>query len=469
MISAVCKSPAEVFSHSLQSKLETLGCGDSEDVEPGGTESRSWFLRSRGFSAEMRGFPMPGTTFPPSNGIHFDLLRAKYHSESDLAASKSPFKKDLFGKDEDEEDCSVRSIEADGNDSDLFFDFDIESPDEDSDGAEEKTTAQIHAADNSSAPENCLKRRNSVDSCISSRGGDLTKASTAFGSASSGLWSDSYDGAMQCNPDLNDASVQQAIEDDLNTCLSLDPEDWLAQKRQQHNYPQQQQSGSNKEEVDRSSSSSNSTPITAMSPANMSSSPLVSPDSLLDETPDLQQAVHDEEEPARNETNKDDVKDEESDDEDGNPDFTNIGTAQVAKSKLDALIALLEKDRSFGSSSSESKKPAAPRQNSLEERRPSPFAASGSRAIPRRFSSNLPTIAASPANFSFLSPPKSPSSGQLGKKPVRDESPKTSPSRKKNPGSEEDFPSKSERLRRASSLKSGKTPPGSPGHSKFVR
>ena len=221
MISAVCKSPAEVFAHSLTSKLEHhLGNSDSAATADQG--SRAWFARSRGLSAEMKGFPMPGTTFPPSNGIHFDLLRAKYHSESDLAVSQSlKDNDDLFrkygggegggGKDGDE------GMDADGHDSDLFFDFDIDSPSEEHSGDEDGGKSKIHTE--KIQEEKVLKRRNSVDSCISSRGGDLTKSSTAFGSVSSGLWSD-----MQSSPSQDEgatAAAAKAIQDDLNTCCLL--------------------------------------------------------------------------------------------------------------------------------------------------------------------------------------------------------------------------------------------------------
>ena len=111
MISAICKSPVEVFAHSLQAKLEDLGKGNSDPEDPTLSRGRKtmagdWYLRTRSWSADVNGTPKPGTTFPPSNGISFQLLRAKYHSESDLLAGVSlKNDEDIFhnigGKDED--------------------------------------------------------------------------------------------------------------------------------------------------------------------------------------------------------------------------------------------------------------------------------------------------------------------------------------------------------------------------------
>ena len=123
-----------------------------------------------------------GTTFPPSNSAPLK----RFHSESNLNnINPEEDLKSLFNSDDDqtiEENC------PDDKDSDLFFDFDIGSP-----TTEDFDEENIHDF-----------RRSSNDSC----------PSTAFGSTSSGLYSD--------DPDIKSVSEIESQG------FCIEPEDWLA-------------------------------------------------------------------------------------------------------------------------------------------------------------------------------------------------------------------------------------------------
>jgi hypothetical protein len=76
-------------------------------------------------------FPLPGTTFPPNRFVNGELVRAKFRSESDLFPGSEGKAGQSGGANEnDSENASELTNDAanDACDSDLFFDFDIGSP-----------------------------------------------------------------------------------------------------------------------------------------------------------------------------------------------------------------------------------------------------------------------------------------------------------------------------------------------------
>ena len=72
-------------------------------------------------------FPLPGTTFPPNRFVNVDLVRAKFRSESDLIPALDNKARESEAVENDSENASDMSAN-DVGDSDLFFDFDIGSP-----------------------------------------------------------------------------------------------------------------------------------------------------------------------------------------------------------------------------------------------------------------------------------------------------------------------------------------------------
>ena len=72
-------------------------------------------------------FPLPGTTFPPNRFVNGDLVRTKFRSESDLIPALEQKPGESEGVENDSENASD-IIANDVCDSDLFFDFDIGSP-----------------------------------------------------------------------------------------------------------------------------------------------------------------------------------------------------------------------------------------------------------------------------------------------------------------------------------------------------
>ena len=75
-------------------------------------------------------FPLPGTTFPPNRFVNGDLVRAKFRSESELFPALENKSQETGARENDSESASELTNEAanDTCDSDLFFDFDIGSP-----------------------------------------------------------------------------------------------------------------------------------------------------------------------------------------------------------------------------------------------------------------------------------------------------------------------------------------------------
>ena len=82
------------------------------------------------FKMQHSSFPLPGTTFPPNRFLNGDLVRAKFRSESDLFPAAENKSLDWGGMENDSENASVLTTDVTNDvcDSDLFFDFDIGSP-----------------------------------------------------------------------------------------------------------------------------------------------------------------------------------------------------------------------------------------------------------------------------------------------------------------------------------------------------
>jgi hypothetical protein len=72
-------------------------------------------------------YPPAGTTFPPHRYFNEDVLRAKFHSEADFH-SQNKTRKD--GDHVAADTANDESTAPDCGDSDLFFDFDIGSPEQ---------------------------------------------------------------------------------------------------------------------------------------------------------------------------------------------------------------------------------------------------------------------------------------------------------------------------------------------------
>ena len=133
---------------------------------------------------------------------------------------------------------SIQSPDDDPTDSDLFFDFDIESPDQDFHEEDEESSSIILDIDDknnkkivySNPPEKLLRsceneeeiRRSSESSLESETMMNLTGPSTAFGSTSSGLYSDGkpdddglLDGGLSIDPDAWLKNPGASLEDML--------------------------------------------------------------------------------------------------------------------------------------------------------------------------------------------------------------------------------------------------------------
>ena len=480
MISAACKSTTEHFARSLQSKLHYLSQGDREcslehDRSRGGGKHINNNNNTTTTNAEEE---ISGTTFPPRQLAHFDLLKAKYHSESDLTPEKLRFLghgRKFEDDDEDDQQLLEASIDnnkkVDAEDSDLFFDFDIGSPEEENADDEDIMRRTVSESTSSSI------RRGSLDS------NDYVLKSAFYGSASSGLCSDMGTDHHEDDPVVGGVG------------LDIDCDEWREKLKSD--------SGINTAVNEcGSGSSSKSTPIAPQSPAPaaVDDEPLVSPDSLLDDPEATNRIInngaddHDEgDEAEREDLTPCEEQPQvtttfEADPESGTFSLVSGESRhKIANSKLNSLLALLEKDR--------------------EKDYPTIRTGSGS-SPPRKVSykSPMPTISASPANFSFLS-----NQPELGAEETKfercDSTPVLSSSdrafisspqlnRKTATVVEPDFAAlvqhnqsgdspkdddddqgllldvaseKPDKMRRASSLRSGKTPPGTPGRRKIVR
>jgi len=527
MLSTVgSKGPAEVFASSLKAKLSLVSCEENPKRQREGSADR---MVANGSTLEREDFSYPGTTFPPVRCARFDQLRAKYHSESDLTPAAATedgaeFFKSKFHSQNREDD--------EGNDSDLFFDFDIGTPDEDEEDVGESASAKgIPLGQTSQRGHRRSGSDESLDYYCPSTSSGIDSRSTGFGSTSSGLFSDVGNGSGPYEDDEDDGDqIGRALDvgEMGGDCLSLEPQDWLRrQKLLGLDFGTAAAAAS--------SPSNCSTPIATQSPSNSASSPLISPDSLLDGednvVDDVDVGREDQSNSLKKEANSskkydcqaNNVSGGGEDDEDFTV-YTGDHKHKIAHSKLNALIALLEKDRTYAKNTSPVKETRSAEEPSTRRHSHDEFGQHG-RSIPGSptkrsgFKCSLPTIAASPANFSFLSaaPSEAPKeekepasacsfvdqstsaaatvmkrsestptltfvereliqSPQLARKngTVNSHPAATARNAVKEPEAETsglkyvDVPEKPE-LRRASSLKTGKTPPGTPGRRKIVR
>ncbi len=495
MISASCKSHAEVFARSLQAKLHMVhhedSCSSSPEHLPGWSSSGDYHRGSNNVIVDKVFLPHLGTTFPPRTCAQFDHLKSKYHSESDLpplvrmAASNNAndstnnSKKDVSDKsNKSRHPETVLPAEEEGNDSDLFFDFDIGSPEEETSSM---STGSAPAASSSSSMMvsqqmmddddvddddevpvkglrmgfHCRRRDSGSDDSLddssaaaSINGGTGNKASsTAYGSASSGLWSDGgYGGANAAAASTHYLSSLERPK--TLDGLALGPEEW----KTRHSPAVVATVTGN----GNSPSSSSATPVVASSPANESSDtppppPLISPDSLLDEpVGDASDAAN-----AFSEINTDSIPQQEDAEEktvlpkeNTNADklclltlqdvagptsssssdstttldkkadheispeaemeslsvYTGDHKHKIAHSKLNALIALLEKDnKDYPSAMKPNRKISPTKELPSQTLSNSSGNDCTSPTKKRSFRCSLPPISASPANFSFLS------------------------------------------------------------------
>ena len=365
MLTSMSYSQPEVFAHNLRSRLEDLE--DSDVPNEAVRTATAKNPRLKQFLEKHIAGPLLGTTFPPSRMLQMES-RPSWHSESDLsgfATSDDP-------KDEEIEKEEKTTVE----DSDLFFDFDFNSPE---DGKSEEIS-----------PASSLTQNSPPDSIIRD-----SESSTTFGSTSSGLYSDT-----------------EKLEDLREQHFSLDPAEWSS-----FNDILQ------KSEV----------------------TPLASPA------------------PAQDEQSSSDTTVDGSETEAKSTIFIGDKEKQIATSKLSSLLCLLEKDREY---------------KSVPSRGPSKLKEEPEIVVQNK-------CGTSPANFSFLE------NAVESKKIERAHSTSfindikkthtkmTEESQysasvgaalkvKPEPLLEEEEDTKA-KYRRCSSLKSGKTPPGTPGRRKIVR
>lgn len=371
MLTSMSYSQPEVFAHNLRSRLEDL---EDSNAEPTTQNPRLKQFLEKHITAQL------GTTFPPSRMLQMES-RPSWHSESDLTG--------LSGQPDPDQDKGSENKEdklEEQTDSDLFFDFDINSPE-----------MEI-------SPASSLTSQNSPpDSIIRD-----SESSTAFGSTSSGLYSDT---------ELKDEDTEH---------FSLDPAEWssfndILQK---------------KTEV---------TPLA--SPAPTAQDEHSSSDTTLDGNSDTEKSTI----------------------------FIGDKEKQIATSKLSSLLCLLEKDREYKSVNEKSK--SSPQVLDVE---------------PKEEVLQQHKCGTSPANFSFLASMQQQPLEATAEKALErahstsfiNEIKKTHTKMteesqysasvgaalkvKPEPLLEESEDSKA-KYRRCSSLKSGKTPPGTPGRRKIVR
>lgn len=226
MLSSMSHTPTEVFAHSLKSRLKTLratsppsdsssgGSPGSSDEELATAAAVARNMPISSLSAdslrkllEASSRSMMGTTFPPAKWVHIQVKSNRYHSETDLNSldNAEDLKKGL-------EKAEATGSNMEDKDSDLFFDFDISSPQSDAD--EDDATDIINDELKSDI---ILPDLEVVEmSCDSS---SVNTPSTAFGSTSSGLYSDK-------DEESEDTSEIEKADCALDG-LALDPEDWL--------------------------------------------------------------------------------------------------------------------------------------------------------------------------------------------------------------------------------------------------
>ena len=477
MLSSMSYTPPEVFAYNLKSKLESLR------HEPGGASSESLNLsNTAAISSERLRIILEnsenilGTTFPPSNSSIARANPSSLQSLTQNTKSTNLFRsennlthlEDLI-IDQDIMDCknnsSAKKEKSEANDSkddsDLFFDFDISSPNNNDDEEQEDSENIILNPDD----KNMLCRINSESSLDT----EFTNHSTAFGSTSSGLFSDDPDGLK---------SNDEGLIDSAGFCIA--PEDWL-----KSNYSDML--NKNKKEDDES------TPQQApSSPASQNQT------ADTDDSFSANQQLTNPQQTA--EISSDETID--GSESEATPLKTNVSQTKIcigekdkmiATSKLTSLISLLEKDSnsSHGSRSSTIGKP-------LESNIPSPV---------KKPYQERSVFGTSPANFSFLTDLMSKQSlnaqesdnvsslerchstsmlNDIKKSHSRIISESENPSiggtssiassltTKQSSSSDEKINidenvDNKAKYRRCSSLKSGKTPPGTPERRKIVR
>ena len=382
MLTSMSYSQPEVFAHNLRSRLEDLE--DSDVPNEAVRTATAKNPRLKQFLEKHIAGPLLGTTFPPSRMLQMES-RPSWHSESDLsgfATSSDHHSNDQKHEkiEEETEGCQTTTVE----DSDLFFDFDFNSP-------EDGTNDEI-------SPASSLTQNSPPDSIIRD-----SETSTTFGSTSSGLYSD---------------TEKLELEDLTEQHFSLDPAEWssfndILQK---------------------------TTEVT----------PLASPA------------------PAQDEQSSSDTTVDGSETEQKSTIFIGDKEKQIATSKLSSLLCLLEKDREYKSVPSGGHSKSSLK--ALEE--------------PQIVQQHK--CGTSPANFSFLENALENNTRierahstsfindikkthtKMTEESQYSASVGTALKVKPEPLLEEAEDTKA-KYRRCSSLKSGKTPPGTPGRRKIVR
>ena len=458
----------------------------------------------------------PGTTFPPSRFINEDVVRAKFNSETDLyphfknrrEMEEAPIKTESLPIGNgycngSNHVTGCKETTADPCDSDLFFDFDIGSPDH-------------QESDEDHQP--VINMMNGHDSSMDSNLNHSPEQSTAYGSTSSGLFSEP-DTPSPCNADENER-LEQFIEG-----FSLHPEDWV--KTQQSILASLDKSSSVTPVV---SPLTRSPPAYQVAPAEPppylpTPTDLLPPEYTSSEVspttnsppaytsppmePKSKDPVHFQLNSAEDEADvieaTEELVDGEEESTDDSPSSQSdldqdtkefkicIGDHEksVASSKLQSLLAQLEKSKTLSPTESSS---------SLRSSLPHKV---------RRSANKNSALSSSPANFSFLvgSLPGSKLNTPLGRSPTKSHStvdmtelernrlmsvsefeknrvcpvvpkPESASDSTENSNSTEnletvetveDESDRKSAFRRCSSLKTGKTPPCTPGRRKIVR
>ena len=442
-------------------------------------------------------FPHPGTTFPPNRFINEDFLRAKFHSESDfhshLKGTKPEGKTGNATEDNNitgNKVSSATTTAADACDSDLFFDFDIGSPehiDSDEDhhvinvieGMRDVENGHVDVSDSDISPS--LIGPNMEMPALP----HSPDHSTAYGSTSSGLFSDPETPSPSETDDTD--RLEQFVEG-----FSLHPEDWL--KAQRSIFAKMDKSSS----VTPIISPHNQSPIVEIPLATlptstttdemkkeMSGSDLTPTESKICLTDGNFEGLENHEDENEDEeeelTSREDSSSCPSDlDQEGKEFKICIGTEEksVAHSKLQSLLAQLEKGKD----------------HSLPERGFSGGSGGNILIVRKEVIRKKGPLSSSPANFSFLVgslPSAEEKMASLARTQLQSQSTPdmtaldklrcTSASpRPFDDGSTDALSSsKSDLLdeqedkrsvyRKCSSLRSGKTPPTTPGRRKIVR
>ena len=482
MMSSMSFSPQpEVFARSLKRRLQSLNPDGTTRTSPpididngeayhcdevyaasditGINDNRFRKILERGlrtfdgYVVKMSpAFLTSGTTFPPNGFINADVLRAKFHSQSNfpsrrlknfkLDGSAMPVSVPDIGRDE-----NLAPVVAYGCDSDLFFDFDIGSP---NDSDDDRVINVVNGIGNDpDHSPSLLGQASDLQPLINS-----PDHSTAYGSSTSGIFS-GQDTPSPSEVDENDQRLEQFVEG-----FSLNPEDWA--KGQQALFAKQDKSSSVTPTMSPHTSEAMSTDETTQ----ITYSNLTSPDSN-DEIQMTDIELNDAESTTEEESTSRDESASQSDDQELK---ICIGTEEksVAQSKLQTLLAQLEKGKEL----------SPPKRCHLNT---------------RKEIIKTQVLSSSPANFSFLigSMPNpenqmpsiarsincqsTPDMTEYDKMRCNSMSPKPlddgsrSSSEQLSTDSAEIKEEKKEAYRRCSSLRTGKTPPTTPGRRKIVR